>query len=896
MPLNRMFSMVMVILSLSLISLLIPSYAAETKISLSPTKVEALPGDSFIVDVLVSDVSSLSSWQIALKYNGTIINCTSVWVPDVNVFAGKTCISVPAILNELTVDGFKYVLFGNSLLTESVDVSEGLLCRLNFSAQMYGVTPLLITTKESPARFGNYSSDICYSILLNPDLQEMPFAEESRTVEVGGRHILTLVASNGGTTNPPLGTYTYAYGKNVSVAAISDAYHVFDHWLLDGDNAGIANPVSVLMTQNHTLQPIFAAANFTLAISEGVGGTTNLSPGAHTFAAGETIQVTATPNGGYRFDHWILDGSSTLLDNPISVPMDNNHTLEAVFSEVYYTRTIYIRPNGAVDPTDVPISTLDNVTYTFTETIYDSIIVVQRSNIIIDGNGFVLQGAGSGEGFSLYGINNVTIRNTNIRGFDRGVCLFGSSSNIISDNNITGNKWLGIALYYSSNNTIIQNNLTANNDAGIRIEYSSNWNTIVGNNIAANKWLGIYIDSSSNNSIHHNNWVNNANQAYIADSSYESANFWDDGFEGNFWNNYSGIDSNCDGINDTPLILDENNVDHYPLAGTFHVFKTSVDCPVNVVSNSTIENFKYLEADRKISFNVKGVDGTTGYCRIIIEHKLIDVSRIQVMIDDGSTEVLRPNYNLDDNGTHRWIYFAYKNSVHNVVIQEDVTAPTILVSSPENKTYPVSNVTLIFTVNELTSWSSYSLDGTTNATIYGNTTLTNLLDGPHSVVVFANDTVGNMGLSNMVLFTVDATPPNITTVSQTPGSSNVSFDDTVEVSATVTDNVSKVKKVTLIYSCANCTGTWNGTVEMTNLEGNIWTGSIPALSCGTNVTYAIVAEDDIGHTATTLEACKYQVIPEFPSLLLLYLCMTTSLMVVIACRKRRESLFPNRQR
>jgi hypothetical protein len=153
-----------------------------------------------------------------------------------------------------------------------------------------------------------------------------------------------------------------------------------------------------------------------------------------------------------------------------------------------------------------------------------------------------------------------------------------------------------------------------------------------------------------------------------------------------------------------------------------------------------------------------------------------------------------------------------------------------------------------------------------------------------------------MGLSHMVLFTVDSTPPNITTVSQTPGSSNVSFDDAVEISATVTDNISKVRRVTLIYSYVNNTGTWNGTVEMTNLEENIWTGIIPALSCGTNVTYVIVAEDDVGHTATTLEACQYQVIPEFPSLLVLYLCMTTSLMIVIACRRRKETLFPNRQR
>lgn len=46
--------------------------------------------------------------------------------------------------------------------------------------------------------------------------------------------------------------------------------------------------------------------------------------------------------------------------------------------------TIYIRADGSVEGT-TDISTVDNVTYIFTNDIYDS-IVVERSNIIVDGN------------------------------------------------------------------------------------------------------------------------------------------------------------------------------------------------------------------------------------------------------------------------------------------------------------------------------------------------------------------------------------------------------------------------------------------------------------------------------------------------------------------------------
>ena len=49
--------------------------------------------------------------------------------------------------------------------------------------------------------------------------------------------------------------------------------------------------------------------------------------------------------------------------------------------------------------------------------------------------------------------------------------------------------------------------------------------------------------------------------------------------------------------------------------------------------------------------------------------------------------------------------------------------------SPENKTFISSTIPLDFTVNDLTTQLSYSLDGHDNVTIAGNTTLTALSDG-----------------------------------------------------------------------------------------------------------------------------------------------------------------------
>jgi len=86
--------------------------------------------------------------------------------------------------------------------------------------------------------------------------------------------------------------------------------------------------------------------------------------------------------------------------------------------------TIYIRADGRIDPPTAPISTVDNVTYTFSDNIYDS-IVIERDNIVVDGSGYTVQGSGSGTGVYLLLRNNVTLKNMRIQEFVLGLQLIG---------------------------------------------------------------------------------------------------------------------------------------------------------------------------------------------------------------------------------------------------------------------------------------------------------------------------------------------------------------------------------------------------------------------------------------------------------------------------------------
>jgi hypothetical protein len=101
--------------------------------------------------------------------------------------------------------------------------------------------------------------------------------------------------------------------------------------------------------------------------------------------------------------------------------------------------------------------------------------------------------------------------------------------------------------------------------------------------------------------------------------------------------------------------------------------------------------------------------------------------------------------------------------------------------SVQNKTYDTPDIPLNFTVSEPVSWVGYSLDGKANVTVtecvsnvtdsygqfdivkfIGNTALTGLSEGSHSLTVYAKDTVGNVGKSETIQFTIAAqeTQPN----------------------------------------------------------------------------------------------------------------------------------------
>ena len=216
---------------------------------------------------------------------------------------------------------------------------------------------------------------------------------------------------------------------------------------------------------------------------------------------------------------------------------------------------IFIRADGSIEGTN-KIHRSGNI-YIFNGDITESYgIIVEKSNIIIDGKGYTLKSIprilpiGSWDfGIELSNITNgnVVIKNLKIIDFNIGVYI------------------------WTTNNTIMGNTIIGGN-VGIFLAESPN--TIVGNYIGNNTeglFLGPLPDTHEKvyNLIYGNSFVNNTLQAYDCECTdphtIQHLNIWHIGSNGNYWSDYNGIDSDEDGIGDNPYPVSNDDADAYPL-------------------------------------------------------------------------------------------------------------------------------------------------------------------------------------------------------------------------------------------------------------------------------------------------------------------------------------------
>lgn len=161
---------------LSSLSVRVPMVSAITKpqIIISPSSASLNLGQAFTLTVNLTDFPNLYGYQVVVKYNGTILNKTSLTFPDNSVFSGQTAFLIPepTDIEEVgdTVDFLNYTVAAESLIGESgIAVSNGVLFEVNFTVVGIGTTTVGIATLKTPVQ---HFTDNWYSLCLDSDLVE----------------------------------------------------------------------------------------------------------------------------------------------------------------------------------------------------------------------------------------------------------------------------------------------------------------------------------------------------------------------------------------------------------------------------------------------------------------------------------------------------------------------------------------------------------------------------------------------------------------------------------------------------------------------------------------------------------------------------------------------------
>lgn len=298
-------------------------------------------------------------------------------------------------------------------------------------------------------------------------------------------------------------------------------------------------------------------------------------------------------------------------------------------------------------------------------------LINQKDMVISSNAGFV----------GVVNSTNVTVKNLTLTGNVEGV-LFAYTNNSRIENVTVSNDFIGLCLWKSSNDTIT-------------------------NNVVSNDKTGIQLINSSNNVIYLNDFVNDTCNVHTENSR----NFWNSSkltytyngktftsYLGNYWSDYTGNDSNGDGIGDIPYQIDSSNTDYHPLMQPFKEYVTSnSSAEIYIYKNEYLKtNDLKIDSSRLYKFgiewsasvwNVKNLDGVN--CTVTTDKNLTFESLL-VLYENGSEKryhtppkVNGDNYtwNLDlrnevgavinfklDNETvydHPWVDFTVNETLTN---------------------------------------------------------------------------------------------------------------------------------------------------------------------------------------------------------------------------------------
>ncbi len=208
----------------------------------------------------------------------------------------------------------------------------------------------IITLNATPAAGYRFIQWIINSIVVNTATFQLTINQDKRAVAHFEKvDTLTIEKEGNGTTTPNMGRHDYVRGTNVALSAVADNGWHFVKWQIAGQSQ-TSNPFpSVLVDTNKTAKAFFEKTIYNLKIEKVGQGTLSLDTGNYQHFFHDTIPLSCTPNEGWFFVKWVINGQNFLTPNQTLI-LEENTTATAYFEKIIPVLTISKIGNGTTTP------------------------------------------------------------------------------------------------------------------------------------------------------------------------------------------------------------------------------------------------------------------------------------------------------------------------------------------------------------------------------------------------------------------------------------------------------------------------------------------------------------------------------------------------------------------
>jgi nitrous oxidase accessory protein NosD len=218
-------------------------------------------------------------------------------------------------------------------------------------------------------------------------------------------------------------------------------------------------------------------------------------------------------------------------------------------------------------------------------------------------------------GLNVHQFSKSIIRNCEVFGNDKGMRPAWSWYMAIEGNKIHHNRDEGMEIDSCCYSTVEKNLIYANKGTGMTFLYVSSRNTIK-ENIVFSNGCGIgdslWWDGFGEHRIYHNDIFDNQNQISGRRNSV-SFQYWDNGYPsgGNYWSDYTGQDTDHDGIGDVPHRLIGKAKDNFPLMKPWNRVQAEVGVDSDWLRLDTEEDWITFYIELPAGLPVKDIEVDT---------------------------------------------------------------------------------------------------------------------------------------------------------------------------------------------------------------------------------------------------------------------------------------------